>query len=165
MRRILGVLRHPEDAPSGGLRAPVADSQDLDALVAQMREAGLDISMVRVGVGSTLPPGIGLALYRICAEALTNVLKHAGPGVHVTVVDRWEPTRVSLEVTDDGRGAAAVSSQGPGHGVIGMRERAEMLGGTLEAGPGRTGGFRVAAHIPLPATGTKARPGEPAVQP
>ncbi|MDR0432723.1 MAG: histidine kinase [Bifidobacteriaceae bacterium] len=152
MRRILGVLRNPDEDPdTTQLRVPVPDSQDVSALVAQMREAGLDIAMVRVGVGSTLPPGVGLALYRICQEALTNVLKHAGPGVKVTVVDRWEPTRVCIEVHDDGRGAAALGSQGPGHGLIGMRERAEMFGGTLEAGPSRSGGFSVVARIPLPA--------------
>jgi signal transduction histidine kinase len=150
MRRILGVLRHPEDREQGGLREPTPDSQDLAALVAQMRETGLDIAMVRVGIGSTLPPGVGLVLYRICQEALTNVLKHAGPGVHVTLIDRWEPRQVTLEIRDDGRGAAAPPSDGPGHGLLGMRERAEMLGGSLEAGPGRTGGFAVTARIPLP---------------
>ncbi|MDR1293676.1 MAG: sensor histidine kinase [Bifidobacteriaceae bacterium] len=150
MRHILGVLRHPEEADTGALRAPVPDSQDLDALAAQMRDAGLDIAMVRIGVGSTLPPGVGLALYRICQEALTNVLKHAGPGAHVTVIDRWEPHQVALDIHDDGRGAAATSTKGPGHGLVGMRERAEMLGGTLDAGPARAGGFRVTARIPLP---------------
>jgi signal transduction histidine kinase len=150
MRHILGVLRHPEEAEPGALRAPVPESQDLEALAAQMRDAGLDVAMVRVGVGSTLPPGIALALYRICREALTNVLKHAGPGAHVTVIDRWEPHQLTLDIHDDGRGAAATHADGPGHGLIGMRERAEMLGGSLEAGPARGGGFTVTARIPLP---------------
>jgi signal transduction histidine kinase len=150
MRRILGVLRHPGE--DHGL-APVPDEQDLGQLVAQMRQTGLDVSMVRVGTRRTLPPGSGLALYRIAQEALTNVLKHAGPGVRVTVLEQWNPESVTVEVADDGRGAAAEKAPGgPGHGLVGMRERAEMFGGHLAAGPGPAGGFRVRAALPLPRT-------------
>jgi signal transduction histidine kinase len=81
-------------------------------------------------------------------------MKHAGPGVEVVVTERWLPDRIQLEVSDDGRGAAA-PSDGEGHGLLGMRERAEMLGGGLRAGPGPTGGFKVTAEVPLPAAGQR----------
>ncbi|MFI7586623.1 sensor histidine kinase [Spongisporangium articulatum] len=162
MRAILGVLRTPDstrDGPPDGERVPQAApaelapqpvDADLDALISKTRDAGLAISLVRVGQARALPPGVGLTLYRICQEALTNVLKHAGPGPSVTVMLRWSPGGVDLTVTDDGRGASA-SSDGAGQGVLGMRERAAMFDGTLTAGPRAGGGFAVHAHLPLPA--------------
>jgi signal transduction histidine kinase len=89
-------------------------------------------------------------VYRICQESLTNVLKHAGPDPTVTVLLQWSPAALVLEVSDDGRGAAAVDD-GAGHGLGGMRERAAMFGGSVSAGPRPGGGFRVRAELPLPA--------------
>ncbi len=104
-----------------------------------------------MGTPRRLPPGTGLTTYRICQESLTNILKHAGPSPTVTVLLQWTPGSLVLEVSDDGRGAAA-ASDGGGQGVLGMRERAAMLGGTLTVGPRPGGGYRVRAEIPLPRT-------------
>jgi signal transduction histidine kinase len=179
MRRLLGVLREPEAAPQPGLlpvgavrgsgsapaRAgdgaapytPQPAEHDLEHLVEQVRGAGARASLVRMGAARRLPPGFGLTVYRICQEALTNVLKHAGPDPAVTVLVQWRPAALVLEITDDGRGAAA-DSDGAGHGLLGMRERASMVGGSLTAGPRPGGGFRVRAELPLP-------PGAPVLPP
>jgi len=168
MRRLLGVLRAPDDAPptaplpgaeggAGDERSPQPASGELEQLLAQVRATGLDVSFVRVGEPRPLPPGVGLAVHRVCQESLTNVLKHAGPGPHVTVVLTWGPDALTLEVSDDGRGASA-GSDGAGHGLLGMRERATMFGGTLAAGPRPGGGFRVRLELPVP----RAHPPAPA---
>lgn len=165
MRRLLGVLREPERVPGapgpagalapGGASAgaapytPQPAEHDLESLVEQVRASGVRASLVRMGAPRRLPPGIGLTVYRICQEALTNVLKHGGPDVTVTVLAQWQPAALVLEITDDGRGAAA-DSDGAGQGLLGMRERATMVGGTLSAGPRPGGGFRVHAELPLP---------------
>ena len=161
MRRLLGVLRTDEaqsDAPgilaatptTGAVRvAPQPAEGDLEDLVAQLRDAGMRVSLARVGTPRHLPPGAGLTVFRIAQESLTNVLKHAGPDPNVTVLLAWRPESLLLEVADDGRGAAA-DSDGHGQGVLGMRERTAMFGGTLSAGPRPGGGFRVRAEIPTP---------------
>lgn len=154
MRRLLGVLREPDGSPAGTSGAvpftPQPAAEDLETLVEQVRASGVRASLVRMGAARRLPPGVGLAVYRICQEALTNVLKHAGPDPTVTVLVQWQPAGLVLEVTDDGRGAAA-DSDGAGHGLVGMRERVAMIGGRFTAGPRPGGGFRVRAEVPLPA--------------
>ncbi len=172
MRRLLGVLREPE-APTATGAVPAAPytpqpaEHDLEQLVEQVRSSGVRASLVRMGTARRLPPGIGLTVYRICQEALTNVLKHAGPEVTVTVLVQWRADALVLEITDDGRGAAA-DSDGAGHGLLGMRERAGMVGGTVSAGPRPGGGFRVRAEVPLPSGGgggADAAPGPAATRP
>jgi signal transduction histidine kinase len=149
MRGILGVLRsEPEDDHARAVPQAV-HAADIDALVDQVRATGLDVALARVGERRALPPGIGWALQRICQEALTNALKHAGPGAKVTVMERWSSSTISLDVSDDGRGASA-AGDGGGHGLRGMRERAESLGGVFSAGPAPTGGFRLSVTVPLP---------------
>ncbi|WP_163542665.1 sensor histidine kinase [Occultella kanbiaonis] len=147
MRRILGVLR--SDDPRDGDLIPQPDDSDLDTLAEHVRDTGLQVSVVRVGEARALPPGAGLTVYRIAQEALTNILKHAGPGVHATLLVQWTPIGLVLQIDDDGRGAAA-TTDGAGHGLLGMRERTAMLGGTLTTGPRPGGGYRVRAEIPLP---------------
>ncbi|SED72630.1 sensor histidine kinase [Ruania alba] len=148
MRKILGVLR----SDTGGERlTPQPETSDLETLVEQVRDTGLAVSLVRMGTARTLPPGAGLTVYRIVQESLTNILKHAGPDAHATVLVQWNPAHLLLQIDDDGRGAAA-PSDGAGHGLLGMRERAAMLGGTLTTGPRQGGGFRVRAEIPVPHT-------------
>lgn len=146
MRRILGVLR-ADEADAADLVPQPADA-DIAALVASVKET-MPVSLVELGTPRAMPPGTGSAIYRIAQEALTNVLKHSGPGAHATVLVHWTPQRLILQIDDDGRGAAA-TTDGIGHGVIGMHERAGMLGGTLVAGPRPGGGFRVRAEIPIP---------------
>jgi signal transduction histidine kinase len=151
LRRLLGVLRQEGD-PQGSL-APVPGLADLDALLAEVAKAGLAVRLRVEGTASPLPAGVDLSAYRIVQEALTNVVKHAGPAsAQVTV--GYHDQDVTVEVTDDGCGVAAPTGDGQarvGHGLIGMRERVAVFGGDLEAGPRPSGGFRVAARLPFAA--------------
>ncbi|HEV8648870.1 MAG TPA: sensor histidine kinase [Actinomycetes bacterium] len=152
MRQLLEVLRQEDD--SGGGLAPVPGLADLDPLVAQVVESGVAVEVRVEGTRSGVPAGVDLSAYRIVQEALTNVMKHAGPA-KATVVVRYGDGEVALEVTDDGLGAAPVAtgSGRTGLGTIGMRERAAVHGGDLEAGPRAGGGYRVAARLPFRGTG------------
>ncbi|MFV0634547.1 sensor histidine kinase [Demequina sp.] len=146
MRSLLGLLRDGNDEVALG---PQPSIDDIPALVASSRERGLDVSFVTTGTPRTLPIGAGLALYRIAQEALTNVIKHAGPSPQAYAQLTWTPDAVTLTVSDDGRGAAA-RNDGAGLGLAGMRERASVFGGTLSAGPRAGGGFLVRAALPAP---------------
>jgi signal transduction histidine kinase len=151
LRRLLGVLRQ-EDEPQGAL-APVPGLADLDSLLAEVGKAGLVVKLQINGTRPPLPAGVDLSAYRIVQEALTNVVKHAGPA-HARVVVGYRDHEVMVEVTDDGRGAVNSASDGrvgTGHGLIGMRERVQVFGGDLQTGPRPGGGFRVAARLPLAA--------------
>ena len=143
MRRLLGVLR---ENGAGALLAPQPGLADLEQLVASVSDAGLSVELRVEGQATPLPPALDLTAYRIAQEALTNALKHAGP-TRVQLVLRYEPTWIEIEVSDDG--GSNGTGGGTGHGLIGMRERATLWGGRLEAG--RTGnGWRhlVAASAP-----------------
>lgn len=149
IRRVLGVLR--SDDASGPLMRPQPTGEDLAEIIARVRETGAVVAYTTMGTPKALLPGMGVTLQRVCQEALTNCLKHAGPAPKITVVLRWADDEVVLQVDDDGRGAATISD-GAGTGIIGMRERAALFGGTLHAGPRPTGGFRVRLALPLPPT-------------
>ncbi|MGH8977417.1 MAG: sensor histidine kinase [Acidimicrobiia bacterium] len=142
IRRMLGVLR--EDSGAGYEPAP--DLTALPRLVDSVRAAGLDVAMDVEGASADVPPGVSFTAYRIVQEALTNVMKHAGPA-RATVLVGYEPGVVRLEVSDDGRGVNGRSADG-GHGLVGMRERVAVYGGTLTAAPKPGGGFKVAATLP-----------------
>jgi signal transduction histidine kinase len=149
LRRLLGVLRQ-EGEPQASL-TPVPGLADLDGLLAEVAKAGLAVKLRVEGKPTELPAGVDLSAYRIVQEALTNVVKHAGPA-HAQVAIRYRDQEVAVEVIDDGRGVAAVAGdgrRGSGHGLIGMRERVAAFGGDLEVGPRPGGGFRVAARLPL----------------
>jgi signal transduction histidine kinase len=151
LRRLLGVLRQDGD-PQAGL-APVLGLANLEGLLAEVAKAGLAVRLRVEGRPSPLPAGLDLSAYRIVQEALTNVVKHAGPAT-AQVTIRYRDHEVAVEVTDDGRGVGAVAAdgrRGTGHGLIGMRERVAAFGGDLEVGPRPGGGFRVAARLPLAA--------------
>jgi signal transduction histidine kinase len=151
LRRLLGVLRQNGEPP--GSLAPVPGLGDLDSLLAEVAKAGLAVKLQVEGTPSPLPAGVDLSAYRIVQEALTNVVKHAGPA-HAQVVVGYRDQEVTVEVTDDGRGAVPSVSDGrvgSGHGLIGMRERVAAFGGDLQVGPRPGGGFRVAARLPLAA--------------
>ncbi|HET9656003.1 MAG TPA: sensor histidine kinase [Kineosporiaceae bacterium] len=152
MRRLLGVLRDGEQdsrGPQPGIGA-VAD------LVTSVRSSGLTVGLAEVGRPRDVGDGLGLAAYRIVQEALTNVLKHGGPAARASVQVSWEADAVRLVVEDDGRGASA-SDDGRGQGLGGMRERARLYGGRVDAGPRPGGGFRVHALLPYPRPGTAMR--------
>jgi signal transduction histidine kinase len=141
LRRLLGVLRH-DDEPQGSL-APLPGLADLDGLLAEAAKAGLAVGLRVEGIRPQVPPGVDLSAYRIVQEALTNVVKHAGPA-QAQVVVRYGDQEVTTEVTDDGRGAAALAGAGragSGHGLIGMGERVALFDGDLEVGPRPAGGF------------------------
>ena len=149
LRRLLGVLRQDSE-PQGDL-TPVPGLADLDSLLAEVSKAGLGVRLRVEGTPSPLPAGVDLSAYRIVQEALTNVVKHAGPA-RAQVVVGYGDREVTVEVTDDGRGVTAPAGDGragTGHGLIGMRERVAAFNGDLEAGPRPGGGFRVAARLPL----------------
>lgn len=142
LRHMLGLVR--EDDTLGF--APRPGLQELDALVDEMRSAGVPIEVEIRGTPRRLPAGVDLSAFRILQEALTNVLKHAGDA-RARVVVAYTPSAVELEVVDDGR----EHPQGHGHGLVGIRERVLLYGGTLEAGAAREGGYRVRARLPVDA--------------
>jgi signal transduction histidine kinase len=140
MRRLLGVLRSEEVvalAPQPGL-------PELDALIEQVRAAGLPVTLETSGERVPLGAGAELTVYRLVQEALTNTLKHAGPAVQATVRLRYVGVGVDVEVTDDGAGGVLAAG---GQGLSGMRERAAVYGGAVEAGPRASGGWRVHARV------------------
>jgi signal transduction histidine kinase len=147
LRRLLGLLRRTEEplalAPQPGLA-------QLDELLATARDAGLQVEVDVSGDSSPLPPGLDLTAYRIVQEALTNVLKHANARC-VRVGVAFQRNQLDLEVSDDGApaGSSAVG-EGAGHGLIGMRERANVFGGTITAGTSTGGGWTVRARLPVP---------------
>jgi signal transduction histidine kinase len=146
MSRLLGLLR--EDGAEVGL-APQPRLEELPGLVAATREAGLPVDLRVEGEPEALPLGVELSVFRIAQEALTNARKHSTGG-RAGVLLRYAPDAVELEVRNDG--AAAANGHRGGHGLIGMRERVAVFGGTLEAGPMPEGGFRVRARLPLRGT-------------
>jgi signal transduction histidine kinase len=147
LRRLLGVLRDGE----GAAYEPASGLEDLSTLVHDVTEAGVPVSVSVEGSLDELPPGLGFTGYRIVQEALTNVLRHAGPS-SATVAVRHADGSLHIEVRDDGRGvngrAADAGDDGGGHGLAGMRERVAVYGGSLAAGPQPGGGFAVVAHLP-----------------
>ncbi|MFI6601186.1 sensor histidine kinase [Nonomuraea sp. NPDC050536] len=143
MRQLLGVLRSG-DGP--GLR-PAPGLDGLTALAEQARLAGVDVDLVLDLGGGAVPEGVGLSVYRIVQEALTNVVKHAAPA-RCRVSVRADGREVRIEATDDGPGHRTLPAAGSGHGLIGMRERVMMYGGAFEAGPLPGRGFRVFARLP-----------------
>jgi len=143
MRRLIGVLTEADEAAS---TAPMPGLADLGPLLDTMRAAGLPVEVVRTGTPRELGAGADLAAYRVIQESLTNALKHAGPANARVSLD-FASDRVTIEVADDGRGAAP--DPGVGHGLIGMRERVGVFGGTLSMSERPGGGFVVRAEIPL----------------
>jgi signal transduction histidine kinase len=162
LRAILDVLR----TATGGDEAadptqPTPGLSRLDALVSGVRAAGLPVTVTVTGRPRDLPTVTDLSAFRIVQEALTNTLRHAGPATAAVTIG-YGPAALRVEVTDTGLGLAGSVGEaayaafvtgggGPGHGLRGMRERAAAAGGTIDAGPGPAGGFRVAAILPLDA--------------
>jgi signal transduction histidine kinase len=145
MRRLLGMLRAVDErvalAPQPGLAR-------LDDLAAEVAAAGLPVDVHLEGEPVELTPSVDVSAYRIVQEALTNVLKHAGPA-RADVWVRYRPDVLELEVVDDGSGTG--QGGGSGNGLLGIRERVGVYGGDLEAGANPGGGFRLRARLPLPA--------------
>jgi signal transduction histidine kinase len=153
LRRLLGVLRGDGQAAS---LAPQPGLDQVPSLVEQVARAGLEVELVVEGEKTPLPAGVELSAYRIVQEALTNAVRHAGPG-RARVLVRYGERDLELTVRDEGGGGGAAPAGGPpsrsGQGLVGMRERVSLFGGELHAGPGPDGGFTVAARLPLGAPG------------
>ncbi|MGW2831245.1 sensor histidine kinase [Streptomyces sp. NPDC001286] len=157
LRRMLGLLRadgvqgSPDGAPAPGL-------DQLAEMVDRVRAGGVPVDLHITGEPRPLPPGVQLCLYRVLQEALTNVLKHA-PGAHARVELAYRAGEMALAVSDDGKGVnPARKRERGGHGLIGMRERAKLYGGTIVVGPRSEGGFGV--HLTLPTSARTARRGD-----
>jgi len=147
LRRLVAMLRQPGDDEQ---LAPQPSLRHLDLLVGQMRDAGLKVELDAQGNFDAIPPGVDLSAYRIAQEALTNVLKHSG-ATDVNLRVRDDGGAVEVTVEDNGRGSSGNGTVVGGHGLIGMRERANLFGGQFEAGGRPGGGFRVFAHLPYEA--------------
>jgi signal transduction histidine kinase len=121
-----------------------------------VRATGLAAALTVTGTPATLPPGLGLTVYRVVQEALTNTLKHADGPTRVNVAIAHGPDSVTVDVHDNGTGRPAGREAGApaGHGLAGMRERAAVYDGTMSAGPHPAGGWRVHVRLPLPAGAT-----------
>jgi signal transduction histidine kinase len=152
LRRVLGVLR-----TGGQDTAPQPGLSELDALLDSARSGGVSVTVTRSGNPVTLPEGVDLSAYRIVQEALSNAMRHA-PGSHVQLHLAYRPDALALEICNDAALKAVpvlvssgdrAAAGGGGHGLVGMRERTTMLGGSLDAGPTADGGFRVAAVLPV----------------
>ncbi|GGS66576.1 sensor histidine kinase [Streptomyces griseoviridis] len=153
MRRLLGVLRTGEHQEAGEY-VPQPDVRQIEDLVEQCRGSGLPVDFEVEGTPRPLPSGVELTAYRIVQEALTNTRKHGGEGAGASVRLVYFDDGLGLLVEDDGKGAPREKYEdggvdGQGHGLIGMRERVGMVGGTLDAGPRPGGGFRISALLPL----------------
>jgi signal transduction histidine kinase len=144
LRQLLGVLRSDDDTKT---YVPAPRLADLDRLAGEVTAAGVPVEMTIEGSPGELTPGVELTAYRIVQEALTNVMKHAGPA-RAQVRLSFTSGALEIDVTDDGRGLAARNGNSHGHGLIGMQERVAMYGGTLQAAGAPGGGFRVSATLP-----------------
>jgi signal transduction histidine kinase len=170
LRRVLCLLRSDDEsaiepAPGPELAlAPAPGLADLGKLAALVREAGSPVLVDLTGDVTAVPPAAALTAYRIVQEALTNVVRHA-PGAEATMRVAIGPAGVRIRVTDTGQPAGLPGlAPGAGHGIVGMRERAAIFGGTLDAGPLPGGGFQVTAFLPVPAPGVGQAAGQAAGQ-
>lgn len=177
LRRLVAVLREDGVAQDAGGPQPSLD--EISGLVDRLAEAGVPVRLERTGELREVPAGVGVSVYRIIQESLTNVLKHAGPVSEVVVRLAGSEHRLVVEITDDGRGlqpprspiaghrteavraatsgASPQTTPGDGTGLVGLRERAAVLGGRLEAGTRTEGGFQVRAELPLPVSSPVGR--------
>jgi signal transduction histidine kinase len=147
MRRMVGMLGQGEDEV---LLTPQPSMDELDSLIERAREAGLEVDLEVEGERKRLESGVDLSAFRIVQEALRNTLKHAGPA-RASIKLRYGDNDVEVDVSDNGRGVRSATENGAvtGQGLVGMRERVAMLGGEIEAGYRKDGGFGVHARLPL----------------
>jgi signal transduction histidine kinase len=158
LRRMLGFVGEARGPSAASVPLePAPTMHDIEGLARRASAAGLPTTLDVEGPPHPLPAGAEVAVFRIVQEALTNALKHAGPGARASVTLTWSSARLHVEICDDGPGLPAGHGlPSGGHGLIGMRERVALYGGELEAGPRRTGGYRVAAWLPRAPAGAGA---------
>lgn len=152
LRHVMGLLTidsESADNPAAGAGlSPQPGLGRLETLVHGVRQAGLPVELTVRGERRAVPPGVELAAYRVVQEALTNTVKHAG-GAHAAVTVEYAPDRLLVEVTDTGGRPTGAAATGNGRGLLGLRERLAVYGGTLHTDPRPRGGYRVKALIPL----------------
>ncbi len=147
MRRLLSLLRAAEDPAE---IQPQPSLSRLESLAEHVRASGLPVDLSVRGVERDVPPGVGLSAYRIVQEALTNVLKHAGPDAHARVAVNCGAEHLDVEIANDGNTPVPDDGQSDshGHGLVGIRERVAVAGGHVDTGPGAAGGYVVRARLP-----------------
>ncbi|MCD5313303.1 sensor histidine kinase [Kineosporia babensis] len=148
-RRLLGTMPREGDATAGLHPAP--DLRSLDGLVSQVRATGLPVTLEVEGEppGELASSGLQLTVYRLVQEALTNSMKHAQDATRTVVRLQYRSDAINISIEDDGRASGAPAADGLGRGIMGMRQRVQSFGGTVEAGPSRAGGWKVSAGFPL----------------
>jgi signal transduction histidine kinase len=151
MRRMVGVLRRDGDASTGQEREPPLGLDQLDRLVGKFRSAGLPVDLTVTGPARSLAPGLDLTAYRLVQEGLTNTFRHARNPHRAEVVIDYGPDRLQLAVRDDGQPSRQGHTQPtkPSNGLLGMRERVAIYGGSLAAQTRPEGGFELVATLPL----------------
>jgi signal transduction histidine kinase len=151
LRHVMGLLAVTGDGPQPDDLAPQPSLAQLAALAGRVRDAGVPVELSVTGAPTPLPVGVDLAAYRVVQEALTNTVKHA-PGARVQISVDYRPKALRVEVVDSGGTQTLLDSpdvDGNGRGLVGLRERLAVYGGTLQAGARPTGGYRVSATIPV----------------
>ncbi|WP_441247197.1 sensor histidine kinase [Kitasatospora sp. McL0602] len=156
LRRVLGVLRSEDALPDAARHAPQPTLERLGELIANVRGAGVAVTVGTTGEPGGLPPGVELSAFRIVQEALSNAMRHA-PGTEVRVELGYRPTGVTIRVTNSAPDHPAPPSTGAGHGLLGMRERASTLGGQLATGATPEGGWEVVAILPTQPAATTVK--------
>ncbi|MET7788528.1 sensor histidine kinase [Streptomyces sp900116325] len=159
LRHVLGVLRSEDALSKGARHAPQPTLDRLDELLANVRGAGLVVTNATTGTPRPLPPGVELSAFRIVQEALSNAMRHA-PGAQVRVETAYGTAGLTVRITNTAPDGPAAPSRGMGHGLLGMRERAAMLGGELVTGGTPDGGYEVTAILPVSAPDPAALPAE-----
>lgn len=164
LRRLLALLRESDDGPNR-VDAMVPGLAHVDQILAQVRNSGVRVTLEVSGQPARLDASVDLAAYRLIQEGITNVTKHCGTGAQVAVTVEWGAEKVTVAVEDDGLGVrSAVPAGGGGHGLAGLRERIAIAAGEFSAGPTESGGFRVAARLPV-STGSPIPPPAKASRP
>ena len=164
LRRLLALLRESDDGPDR-VDAMVPGLAHVDQILAQVRNSGVRVTLEISGQPARLDASVDLAAYRLIQEGITNVTKHCGTGAQVAVTVEWGAEKVTVAVEDDGLGVrSAVPAGGGGHGLAGLRERIAIAAGEFSAGPTESGGFRVAARLPV-STGSPIPPPAKASRP
>ncbi|MGW2182167.1 sensor histidine kinase [Streptomyces sp. NPDC001732] len=161
LRRVLGVLRSEDPLPQAARHAPQPTLDRLDELIGNARGAGVTVTAGTTGQPRPLSPGVELSVFRIVQEALSNAMRHA-PGARVRVEIGHGTSEVTVRVTNTAPDRAVPPSPGAGHGLLGMRERAAMLGGEIATGPTPDGGYEVAAILPAQPPVAHDAPADPA---